>query len=239
MTSPFPNLTDTVLVSKAALDAAVSQLPDIAQMAANAQATADAAMPKSMIGTAPGDVVALDAQARLPAVDGSQLTSVVAHSTLPALIVELGHSMQASDGRGVDRGSWYQVNLGIGTNALSGFQLSVNDDGSANLAAGTYLVCCGAKIIADSADTYQLPAQMTVATGQACDYPGVYQYAVQRLPDLPLSSTNTAGVLGYISFSGVARWGVDPVWLGFSKILGSSNQVPLRLQGYLSFVKMG
>ncbi|WP_247539230.1 hypothetical protein [Ralstonia pseudosolanacearum] len=107
------------------------------------------------------------------------------------------------------------------------------------MAGGTYLVCCGAKIIADSTDTYQLPAQMTVATGQAYDYPDVYQYAVQRFPDLPLSSANTAGVLGYISFSGVARWGSDPVWLGFSKILGSANQVSPRLQGYLSFVKMG
>ncbi len=119
MTAPFPNLKDAVLVSKSALDAAVSQLPGIAQTAANAQATADAAIPKSLIGTAPGDVVALDAKGGLPAVDGSQLTGVVAHSILPALIVELGHSMLASDGRGVDRGNWYQLNLGIGTNARS------------------------------------------------------------------------------------------------------------------------
>lgn len=73
MTAPFPNLKDTVLVSKTALDAAVSQLPGIAQKAANAQTTADAAIPKSLMGMAPGDVVALDAQGRLPAVDGSQL----------------------------------------------------------------------------------------------------------------------------------------------------------------------
>lgn len=100
----FPEFEDTALVSNVALDAAVSQLPGIAQKATNAQATANAAIPKSVIGTARDDVVALDAQGRHPAVDGSQLTGVVAHSTLPTLIIELSRSMQANDGRGFNRG---------------------------------------------------------------------------------------------------------------------------------------
>lgn len=158
----------------------------------------------------------------------------------PVLVVEFGHSAQANNGRGIDRGGWYQVDLGVGVTSINGFQFTANSDGSANIPGGVYLVCAGAKIIADSTDTYALPAQMTVATGQAYGYPGIYQYAVQRFPDLPVSNANTAGVLGYAAFSGVATWsGASPLWLGFSKVLGSASQTPLRLQGYLSYVKIG
>ncbi|KWN83447.1 hypothetical protein WM24_01650 [Burkholderia ubonensis] len=40
------------------------------------QASADAAIPKSQAGAAPGDVIVLNASGRLPAVDGSLLTNV-------------------------------------------------------------------------------------------------------------------------------------------------------------------
>ncbi|WP_152618222.1 hypothetical protein [Burkholderia pseudomallei] len=64
----------------------------LAGKAASAQSTADAAIPESQAGTAPGDMVVFDAQGRLPAVDGSQLTNFSSpHGILPVLTIELGH----------------------------------------------------------------------------------------------------------------------------------------------------
>ncbi|RQY48010.1 hypothetical protein DF111_34100 [Burkholderia stagnalis] len=54
----------------------------------------------------PGDVVMLDANGRLPVVDGSQLINLAApHGILPVLTIELGHSAQANGGRGIDMGA--------------------------------------------------------------------------------------------------------------------------------------
>ncbi|WP_439890923.1 hypothetical protein ACS7SF_17470 [Ralstonia sp. 25C] len=31
----------------------------------------------------------------------------------------------------------------------------------------------------------------------------------------------------------------SPLWMDFAKVLGSQNQTPLELQGYMSIVKIG
>ncbi|MPV71497.1 hypothetical protein [Burkholderia sp. BE17] len=214
----------------------------IAGTAASAQAAAAAAIPKSQAGTAPGDVIVLDAQGRLPAVDGSQLTNLpMPHGVSPVLTIELGHSAQANGGRGIDMGNWYQLDFRIGVSNANGFPYSSNDDGTITIPSGLYLVCGSVKIIAPSTDTYQLPAQVAFAVGQGYAYPGIYQYAVQQYPDAPVGSASMSGVLGSLRVSGVqANWGSgSALWMGFAKVLGSQNQTPLALQGYMSIVKIG
>ncbi|CAG9258035.1 conserved hypothetical protein [Burkholderia diffusa] len=211
-------------------------------MAQSAQDTADAAIPKSLAGTAPGDVVVLDANGRLPAVDGSQLTNLPSpHGILPVLTIELGHSSQANSGRGIDMGNWYQLDFRVGVEATNGFQYTTSVDGTITIPTGAYLVSGSAKILAPATDTYQLPAQMTFAVGQAYAFPGIYQYAVQQYPDAPVGSAAISGVLGSLRVSGVqANWGSsNSLWMGFAKVLGSQNQTPLALQGYMSIVKIG
>lgn len=158
----------------------------------------------------------------------------------PTLVVELGNSNQANGGRGIDQGSWYQLNFNVGTNSYNGFPYQPNSDGTAQLTeGGVFLVCCNAKIISSNSDAYALPIQMAVATGQYYAYPGVYQYAVQRFPDPPVANQSVSGVVGNVAFSGViASWGLTPLWLGFSKIVGASG-TPLSLQGTVSYTKIG
>ncbi len=150
----------------------------------NISTTAKAAIPKSQEGSGPGDVVVLDAQGRLPAVDGSQLTNLpIPHGVSPVLAIELGHSAQANGGRGIDQGSWYQLDFNIGVHTFNGFQYTANTDGMTTIPSGVYLVSGSAKIIAPAADTYQLPAQMAFAVGQSVAYPGhlpVRRAAVSR-----------------------------------------------------------
>ncbi|RBB36783.1 hypothetical protein DPV79_24305 [Burkholderia reimsis] len=203
---------------------------------------ADAAIPKSQAGTAPGDVAVLDANGRLPAVDGSQLTNLPSpHGILPVLTIELGHGAQANGGRGIDMGNWYQLDFRIGVTAANGFQFAVNADGTMTIPSGVYLVSGSAKILAPATDMYQLPAQVVFAVGQNYAFPGIYQYAVQQYPDAPVGSAMMSGVLGSLRMSGVqASWGSSsPLWMGFAKVLGSQNQTPLALQGYMSIVKIG
>ncbi|CAG2266095.1 hypothetical protein [Burkholderia sola] len=217
-------------------------LQAIASEATNAEAMAEAAIPKSLVGTAPGDVVVLDASGRLPAVDGSRLINLPSqHGVLPVLTIELGHGAQANGGRGIDKGNWYQLDFRIGAAIANCFQYTANDDGTITIPSGVYLVAGSAKILVPSTDTYHLPAQMVFATGQVYAFPGIYQYAVQQYPDAPISSTSVSGVLGSLRLSGVqANWGsVNPLWMGFAKVLGSQNQTPLALQGYMSIVKTG
>jgi len=211
-------------------------------LAQSAQDTANAAISQSQTGTAPGDVVALDENGRLPAVDASQLINLpVQHATLPVLTIELGNSGQANGGLGIDMGSWYQLDFRIGVSNDNDFQYTANDDGTITIPSGVYLVSGSAKIIAPSNDTYQLPAQMYFAAGEGYAYPGIYQYAVQRYPDTPVTSATTSGVLGSLDMSGVqANWGGgNELWMGFAKVLGSENQTPLAPQGYMSIVKIG
>ncbi|WP_124597166.1 hypothetical protein [Burkholderia stagnalis] len=93
------NLAMAIANLRAGVQAAASK-------ATSAQETADAAIPKSLAGMGPGDVVMLDANGRLPVVDGSQLINLAApHGILPVLTIELGHSAQANGGRGIDMGA--------------------------------------------------------------------------------------------------------------------------------------
>ncbi|KIP16368.1 hypothetical protein KY49_4598 [Burkholderia sp. MSHR3999] len=235
---PLSLLNNNLAIAIANLRAGVQAA---ASKAASAQETADAAIPKSQAGTAPGDVVVLDENGRLPAVDGNQLTNLAApHGILPVLTIELGHSAQANGGRGTDMGNWYQLDFRAGVGASNGFQYTANADGTITVPSGVYLVTGGAKILAPATDTYQLPAQMAFAVGQAYAYPGVYQYAVQQYPDAPVGGASISGVLGSLRMSGVQSWGSSsPLWMGFAKVLGSQNQTPLALQGYMSIVKIG
>ncbi|HDR9063678.1 TPA: hypothetical protein QDB03_005343 [Burkholderia vietnamiensis] len=173
-------------------------------VATSAEATASAAIPKSQLGTAPGDVVMLDANGRLPAVDGSQLTKLPSpHGVLPVLI-ELGHGAQANSGRGIDMGNLYQLDFRIGVSAANGFEYTANADGTITIPSGVYLVSGSAKIIAPSTDMYQLPAQMSFAVGQNYPFPGICQYAVLQYPDAPVGSAMMFGVLGSSRMSGSA-----------------------------------
>ncbi|MEK7888210.1 hypothetical protein AAB992_13915 [Burkholderia contaminans] len=163
--------------------------------------------------------------------------------TLPVLTIELGNSSQANGGRGIDQGNWYQLDFHIGTSAANDFQFTVNTDGTITIPNGVYLVSGSAKIIAPSGDTYQWPAQMFFGVGQAYGYPGVYQNAIQRYPDMAQGTISTPGnssVFGPLTLSGVQSFSPDfPLWMGFAKVLGSVNSTPLSLQGYMSIVKIG
>ncbi|BAS04878.2 hypothetical protein [Ralstonia phage RSF1] len=159
---------------------------------------------------------------------------------LPGLTIELGHSSQANGGRGIDKGSYYQLDFNVGTNYYNGIEAVSNPDGTLTLPNGYYLVIGSAKVVADSQDTFQIPQQVTLAAGQNYDFPGIYQYAVQALPQPPQSSGSETGAIGFIQIGGAMPFASsDPVWLGFSKVTGSVNSVILRLQGYISFVKFG
>ncbi|WP_133295695.1 hypothetical protein [Burkholderia reimsis] len=242
MTSPQQTLSSALTALGDAISGLGPGLQAIAGTAESAQAIAEAAIPKSQVGTVPGDVVVLDANGRLPAVDGSQLTSLPSsQGILPVLTIELGHGAQANNGRGIDMGNWYQLDFRIGVSAANGFEYTANADGTITIPSGVYLVLGSAKILAVSTDTYQLPAQMYFAAGQGYAYPGVYQNAVQQYPDAPVGSASISGVLGSLRMSGVqANWGSsNPLWMGFAKVLGSQNQTPLELQGYMSIVKIG
>jgi hypothetical protein len=159
---------------------------------------------------------------------------------IPTLTIELGNSGQANGGYGIDQGSYYELDFNIGVTAKNGFPYSVNSDGTFTLTqGGIYLVNGTCKIIAPASDSYSIPAQVILATGQNYAWPGVYQYAVQRYPDLSLQGSGVSGVLGSISLSGTMDlWGAgSPIWLGYSKVKGGSGGNPLQLQGFITYMK--
>jgi hypothetical protein len=163
-------------------------------------------------------------------------------AALPTLTIEFGHSAQANGGRGVDMGSWYQLDFRIGTSGSGGFQYTVNEDGTITLGqGGVYLVSAGLTVGAQN-DTYGVPLLMTVATGMNYAWPGLYQYAVQAKPNqfAMAGQAQLSGEPGYIPMCGVARlWGTSsPLWLGFSKIAGVNGNI-LSLKGFLTYVKVG
>ncbi len=82
---------------------------------------------------------------------------------------------------------------------------------------------------------------MYFAIGQSYPYPDIYQYTIQRYPDLSETSASISGVLGSLNVSGVqANWGPsNSLWMGFAKVLGSANRTPLTPQGYMSIIKIG
>ncbi|WEY37766.1 hypothetical protein [Paraburkholderia sp. SUR17] len=242
MSTPPSSLSTALAALSDSITGLAPGIRSIAQTASNAQATASAAIPKAQMGTAPGDVVVLDDNGQLPALDGSQLLNLPQpHGILPVLAIELGHSQQANGGRGIDMGNWFQLDFRIGVNTFNGFAFQTNSDGSATIAGGVYLVAGGVRIIADSTDTWQLPTQMTIATGQSSyPFPGIYQYDAQRLPDYPVASVSAGGVIGFATLCNVMpSWGDGKLWLGFSKVIGPSTQTPLRLQGYMTYTKIG
>lgn len=194
------------------------------------------------VGTDPGNIIAIDNKGRLPALDGSLLTNLaVPVGVLPVLTIELGNSAQDNGSRGIDRGNWYQLDFRIGTSVSNGFKYTANDDGTITIPSGVYLVAGNAKVIAPQTDNYLLPAQMTFAAGMYYGYPGVYQNAIQQIPDVSTGNARMAGTLGSINVCGVqSSWGPgSPLWMGFDKVLGSENRIPLSLQGYMSIVKIG
>ncbi|KVS50712.1 hypothetical protein WK39_28030 [Burkholderia cepacia] len=161
-------------------------------------------------------------------------------ASLPVLIIEFGNSAQPNGGRGIDNGTYYQPDCRIGTTAYNSFPYVTNSDGTITVPSGLYLVSGCLQIIAPSTDTYQLPAQMTVAMGMVYKFPGIFQYAARVLPDISLASQSVSGTIGTVVISSVQSWGADwEIWTGFSKVLGSSSQTPLLLQGELSVTQLG
>lgn len=158
----------------------------------------------------------------------------------PTLIIELGHSQQPNGGLGIDNGDHYQPDCRIGVASYNGVQYTTNTDGTLNVQDGLYLVAGSATIWATGPDTYPAPAPIVFALGQSYGWPGVYQYAVQVQPDTATSSIATSGAMGSVRVSGVLPLSAaTPVWIGFSKVLGSQSQRPLALRGHLSLVKIG
>lgn len=129
--SPGVLMTTSQEQFSAALAALSNAVTGLAAPLQSVASTAKAAIPKSQEGIAPGDVVVLDAQGRLPAVDGSQLTNLpLPHGVSPVLAIELGHSAQANGGRGIDMGNWYQLDFRIGVSTHNDFQYTANSDGT-------------------------------------------------------------------------------------------------------------
>lgn len=161
--------------------------------------------------------------------------------SLPTLTIELGHSSQENNGRGIDRGTFYQLDFKYGVNTKNNFNYTLNDDGTIYVPSGVYLVLGSFKVMPYTSDTFDLPAQMIVATGMRYDFPGIYQYAVQSYPMPKFSSVTTSNSLGSISMSGaMPMWTNDQkLWLGFSKVAGSAGQYPLLIQGFLNYLKVG
>lgn len=160
-------------------------------------------------------------------------------SNLPTLIIDVGNDAQPNDGRGIDRDKYYQLDFHSGTTAYNDFPYVVNSDGTFTVAPGLYLVTGCLQIVASVADTYQLPAQMTFATGRFYRWPGRVHDGIQAVPGPPTATQSVQGSLGMIVISGVQKWDVDwEVWMGFSKILGTTSQEPLKLLGGLSVTQL-
>jgi hypothetical protein len=162
---------------------------------------------------------------------------------LPGLTIELGNSAQANGGRGIDQGTYYQLDCSIGTTAFNGFSYTANSDGTITLGqSGVYQISAYAHVVNPTAgDIFQIPAQVTFAIGQSYPWPGIYQYSVQSFPS-PIVATQSAQNLGSISLNGKVPLGwntTSPVWLGFSKVLGTQYQTALALQGALTILKIG
>lgn len=167
-------------------------------------------------------------------------------ATLPSLRIELGNSAQANGGRGIDKGPYYQLDFNIGVEVKGGLAPTFETDGTMYLPAGTYAVMGGGKIISSpSQQTYDLPPQLTLATGVAYGFPGVYQNAVQSFPDgiITVGGVGASGTIatsGMATLTGTLEAGLSwPVWLGFSKVQSKSDtNTFLALQGYVEYLKI-
>ncbi|GJH25800.1 MULTISPECIES: hypothetical protein [Caballeronia] len=155
---------------------------------------------------------------------------------LSGVHIELGY--QPND-RGIDKGDHYELDFTMATNTFGGFQFTVNSDNSISVPTGMYLVDADAEINAPVEDDWQIPAQMTFSVCNGYGYPGVYQQAVRRFPDLPLGTQKKGGTLGSLILAG-PLWisAGDHVWAGFTKVLGANTQTPLMIRGRLSLTKV-
>lgn len=159
----------------------------------------------------------------------------------PAMKIELGNSAQANSGRGIDKGSYFQVDLSIGQTLLNGLTVTNNADGTATLPAGHYEVTGTIKIVASAAGQFDLPPQLTLATGNSpYTFPGVYQTDVQYLPQAKVGTTTSVTSFGTMAVSGIIDLGAaDKLWLRFSKVADANNASNfLMLQGYLNYIKL-
>jgi hypothetical protein len=159
----------------------------------------------------------------------------------PAMKIELGNSAQANGGRGIDKGSYFQVDMSIGQTLLNGLTATNNADGTVTLPAGHYEVTGTIKIVANPAGQFDLPPQLTLATGNSpYSFPGVYQTDVQYLPQAKISSTTSGSSFGTMAISGIIDLAAtDSLWLRFSKIADAGNAANfLSLQGYLNYIKL-
>lgn len=195
----------------------------------------------NLLSAGPNGLLAMQVNADWNATSGPAeiLNKPSMSSNLPTLIIEFGNSAQPNGGRGIDNGNYYQPDCRISTTAYNSFPYVTNSDGTVTVPPGLYLVSGCLQIIAPSTDTYQLPAQMTVAMGMVYKFPGIFQYAARVLPDEPLSTQSVSGTIGTVVISSVQNWSADwEIWTGFSKVLGSASQTPLLLQGELSVTQL-
>lgn len=165
---------------------------------------------------------------------------------LPALTFEFGNGGQPNGGFGLDKGTYWQADANSqGWFSYNDLTFTANPDGTFVLPSGTYLVSINIKVQPSTggADTYQLPVQMYVSCTNLTAYgwPGIYQNALQIPPSYPTSTTATDGrILASITGSQVMSFdGSSGAILGYTKVVGSANNIVLRAQGFASFVKIG
>jgi hypothetical protein len=80
---------------------------------------------------------------------------------------------------------------------------------------------------------------VTLAVGQNMAFPGIYQYAMQSLPQPSQSTKSVSGAIGVVQIGGCQSFSSNnPVWIGFSKVAGTGGVI-LSLQGYVTILKIG
>ncbi|SAK96350.1 hypothetical protein AWB75_07005 [Caballeronia catudaia] len=153
------------------------------------------------------------------------------------LQIELGY--QPND-RGIDCGDHYELDFSMATNTFGGFQFTLNSDHSISVPGGMYLVEASAEIQAPVEDNWQIPAQMVFSVCNGYGWPGVYQQAVRRYPDLPLGTQKKGGTIGSLVIAGPLPVGSpsDHIWAGFTKVPGANTQTPLMIKGRLALTKV-
>jgi hypothetical protein len=195
-----------------------------------------------------GNAIQINAVNLLKTVNGiSPDPSGNVNVTLPGLRFEFGNSAQDNGGLGLDKGNYYQADSNKGGWATFGnLTMTPQTDGSFIVPSGLYIVTFGAKIIVDDpGDNYALPAQVVASCNDTVAYgfPGIYQDGVQIFPDYPVIAASASGptytgAIGYIAGSGTVSMGTGPGFIAFSKVLGTKNNIPLRLQGYCTMIKI-
>lgn len=180
---------------------------------------------------------------------GNAVKSKLGIAVLQGMRIELGHSAQQSNARGIDKGTYYQLDMSIGQTTYNGLQVQNQTDGTVILPAGLYSVVGGGKILSPDTTSlvFTMPAQMILAAGiQSSLFPGIYQYSVQSYPEQTFNVSGhpangpIPGVAGMSRMTGtMSSDGQTPIWLAFSKVFDTTNTDTLALQGYVEFLKIG